>query len=64
MGLSFGMLAVVVRSSSSGGSRMATTAKIPHFADISFIQHALMLVEPRSFLLAVVFLAVSFILGM
>jgi hypothetical protein len=60
MGLSFGALAVFVRSSSSSGGQMPTTPKIPH---ISLVSRSLMLVEPRSLLLAVVFFTVSFILG-
>ena len=43
---------------------MPTTPKIPQIANISYVERVLVLVEPRSLLLAVVFLIVSFILGM
>lgn len=61
MGLSFGALAVVVRSSSGGQS---APAKIHSIADISLLDRAFALVELRSLLLGFVFVVVSLVLGL
>lgn len=66
MGLSFGALAVVVRSSAGGAQDLhgaPPAAKIHPIAALSVLDRALTLVELRSLLLGLVFVLGSFILG-